>query len=111
MQDLPIIQKSYDLVKWYVPILNRLPRSHRFMLGDRIITELYNLLEGLITARYEQEKLARLLALNSKLDILRYQTRPSSRRTQSFIKHSSLFTNNPGLGSLVSLPERLPNSF
>lgn len=60
MQDLPIIQKSYDLVKWYVPILNRLPRSHRFMLGDRIITELYSLLKGLITARYKREKPAQL---------------------------------------------------
>jgi RNA-directed DNA polymerase len=28
MEDLPIIQKTYDLIKWYVPILNRLPRDH-----------------------------------------------------------------------------------
>ena len=27
MQDLPIIQKTYDLIKWYVPILNRLPSN------------------------------------------------------------------------------------
>lgn len=75
MSDLPIIQKTYDLIKWYVPILNRLPRDHKFLLGDRMITELYQLLENLITARYEQEKLLRLEALNSKLDILRHQTR------------------------------------
>ncbi|GEM_PF-5300943 len=24
MSDLPIIQKTYDLIRWYVPILNRL---------------------------------------------------------------------------------------
>ena len=42
MSDLPIIQKTYDLIKWYVPILNRLPRSHKFALGDRVIAELYN---------------------------------------------------------------------
>jgi hypothetical protein len=41
--DLPIIQKTYDLIKWYIPILNRLPRDHKFMLGDRMINELYNL--------------------------------------------------------------------
>ncbi|WP_242049104.1 four helix bundle protein [Planktothrix sp. FACHB-1365] len=23
MEELPIIQKTYDLIKWYVPILNR----------------------------------------------------------------------------------------
>jgi hypothetical protein len=75
MQDLPIIQKTYDLIKWYVPILNRLPRDHRFLLGNRIITSLYELLETLITVRYQRQKLAQLIALNSKLDILRHQTR------------------------------------
>lgn len=75
MSDLPIIQKAYDLVKWYVPILNRLPRSHKFLLGDRMITGLYNLLENLIQARYEHHKLSRLESLNSHLDVLRYQTR------------------------------------
>ncbi len=75
MQDLPIIQKTYDLIKWYVPILNRLPRSHKFMLGDRIICGLYDLLEGLIQARYSPEKLPQLEALNIHIDVLRHQTR------------------------------------
>jgi hypothetical protein len=42
--DLPVIQKNYDLVKWYIPILNRLPRDHCFTLGERMINGLYNLL-------------------------------------------------------------------
>ena len=75
MQELPIIQKAYDLIKWYVPILNRLPRDHKFMLGDRMITGLYELLEGLIQARYSSDKLPQLKNLNSRLDILRHQTR------------------------------------
>ncbi|MEB3826031.1 diversity-generating retroelement protein Avd [Phormidium sp. CCY1219] len=75
MSELPIIQKTYDLIRWYVPILNRLPRNHKFTLGDRITTGLYDILEGLILARYATEKLSRLEQLNSKLDILRYQTR------------------------------------
>ncbi len=75
MDELPIIQRTYDLIRWYVPILNRLPRQHRFLLGDRIITGLYDLLENLIKARYERHKLSRLQALNSQLDILRHQTR------------------------------------
>ncbi len=75
MTDLPIIQKTYDLIKWYVPILNRLPRSHKFNLGDRTIAGLYDLLEGLIQARYAREKLTLLEPLNGKLDLLRHQTR------------------------------------
>lgn len=73
--DLPIIQKTYDLIKWYVPILHRLPRDYKFTLGERIIMGLYSLLEELIQARYSNEKLLRLQAINSKLDILRHQTR------------------------------------
>lgn len=75
MSDLPIIQKTYDLIKWYVPILNRLPRDHKLLLGNRVITELYNLLDGLIIARYAKQKLTQLETLNTRLDILRYQTR------------------------------------
>lgn len=74
-EELPIIQKTYDLIKWYVPILHRLPRDYRFTLGDRMIAELYSLLEDLIQARYAREKLSRLQMVNSKLNILRHQTR------------------------------------
>ena len=75
MEELPIIQKTYDLIKWYVPILNRLPRNHKFMLGDRMISGLYELLEELIQARYSPNKLSRLEPLSGCLDILRHQTR------------------------------------
>ncbi len=74
MNSLPIIQKTHDLIQWYVPILNRLPRAHKFTLGDRIVAGLYDLLEGLIRARYARDKLPQLRQLNVQLDILRHQT-------------------------------------
>jgi len=74
-QDLPIIAKAYNLIAWYVPILNRLPRGQKFALGDRIVNNLYTVLEELILARYEKEKVSRLEALNGRLDVLRHQTR------------------------------------
>lgn len=74
-QDLPIIAKTYNLIAWYVPILNKLPRDQKFALGDRIVNNLYTVLEELILARYEKEKLSRLEALNGRLDVLRHQTR------------------------------------
>jgi len=75
MKELSIIQKTYDLIQWYVPLLNRLPKTYKFTLGDRIINRLYDLLEELIKARYAKQKLAQLEPLNTQLDILRYQTR------------------------------------
>lgn len=74
-KELPIIQQTYDLILWYVPLLSRLPRDHKFTLGDRITSGLYSLLEELILARYETEKLARLERLNGRLEVLRHQTR------------------------------------
>jgi hypothetical protein len=75
MKELPILQKVYDLIKWYVPILSRLPRDHKYTLGDRLIANLYTLLDDLITAQYEREKLPLLKSVNTHLEIIRYQTR------------------------------------
>jgi hypothetical protein len=75
MDQLPILQHTYDTIKWYVPVLNRLPRNHKFNIGDRLISRLYDFLEQLILARYERQKLVRLEGLNSSLEIIRYQTR------------------------------------
>ena len=73
--ELPIIQATMDLIQWFVPLLNRLPRDHRFALGDRLVQGLYDLLEGLVAARYATAKLERLEPLNARLDLLRLQIR------------------------------------
>jgi 23S rRNA-intervening sequence protein len=75
MSDLSIIQKTYDLVKWYVPVLSRFSRDHKFGLGDRITTQLYELLEGLLLVQYEKNRIPQLKQLNAKLNVIRYQTR------------------------------------
>jgi hypothetical protein len=75
MQELPIIQKTYNLIKWYGPILTRLPKDHKFTLGDRTLNKLYDILEDLLAARFATEKVAILTQINLKLDIIRYQTR------------------------------------
>ena len=73
--ELPIIQKTYDFTLWFVPILNRLPRDHKFMLGNRMIQGIYEVLELLMLAQYAQAKVGLLQAANPKIGVLRYQTR------------------------------------
>jgi hypothetical protein len=73
--ELPVIQKTYDLIVWYVPILNRLPRDHKFALGDRLVAGLYDLLETLLLARYHRQKTAYLESSAAKVNLLRYHTR------------------------------------
>ena len=74
-EELPVIQKTYDLILWYVPLLNKMPRDHKFGLGDRIATNLYQILEELIEARYSKERMSLLRAVNVRVEKLRYQTR------------------------------------
>ena len=73
--ELPIIQATTDLIRWFVPLLNRFPRDQRFGLGDRLVNGLYDLLEGLVTARYCSIKLPRLESVAANLDLLQIQTR------------------------------------
>jgi hypothetical protein len=73
--ELPIIQRTYDLILWYIPAINKFPRDFKFVLGDRIQDGLYGMLESLIRARYRRERLEILEGLNAELDVLRYQTR------------------------------------
>lgn len=93
MNELPVIQKTYDLIKWSVPLLNKLPNNHKFLIGNRIIGNLYDLLDSLIVARYRREKISILENVTEKIDIARYQIRLlhdlellSTNRYEYFIK-------------------------
>ena len=70
-----MIGRAYDLVLWSCQHTARFPRSHRFVLGERIERNLYALLEGLIQARYTRERRALLVQANLTLEVLRFQIR------------------------------------
>ena len=50
-QELIVITKTYDLILWSCNHTSKFPRNHRFVLGERIERNLYNLLETLIAAK------------------------------------------------------------
>ena len=54
--ELTVITKTYELVKWSCEHTSRFPRSHRFVLGERIEGNLYDLLEILIRAKYTRNR-------------------------------------------------------
>ena len=51
-EELIIITKTYDLILWSCNHTGRFPRQHRFVLGERLERNLYDLLETLIQAKY-----------------------------------------------------------
>ena len=74
-EDLLIIDKVYDLVVWSCRHIAQFPRTHRFTLGDRIANRLYHILERLVFAKYNQDRLATLQDVNLELELLRIQFR------------------------------------
>ncbi len=73
--ELTVITKTYDLILWSCQHTSRFPRSHRFVLGERIERSLYDLLETLIQSKYQRERGGLLESANLKLEILRFQMR------------------------------------
>ena len=74
-QELVVITKAYDLVLWSCYHTSRFPRSHRFVLGERIERNLYDLLETLLQARYTRERQALLGQANLTQEVLRFPMR------------------------------------
>jgi len=74
-QELIVITKTYDLILWSCNHTSRFPRNHRFVLGERIERNLYNLLETLIAAKYTRNRQRLLEDANLALEVLRFQMR------------------------------------
>ncbi len=72
-----IISKGYELLKYSLPIIEKIPRSHKFTLGDRLSTHLIDLLEQMIEAYYlpKNQKLPLLHGINIRLEKIRHLLR------------------------------------
>ena len=73
--EMLIIDRMYDLVLWASQHVARLPRSHRFTLGDRLELRLHGILETLVRSRYTSDRLTLLRSANLELELLRFQFR------------------------------------
>lgn len=73
--ELTVITKAYDLILWSCHHTSKFPRNHRFVLGERIERNLYDVLELLIRAKYTKQRQELLEQANLVLEILRFQIR------------------------------------
>ena len=73
--EISALTKTYDLIAWMVPTLEKFPKSQRFLLGDRIQSALLDILEHLIRAAYSKKKENDLREANLKLETVRYLVR------------------------------------
>ncbi|MBL7169928.1 MAG: four helix bundle protein [Candidatus Aenigmarchaeota archaeon] len=67
-----MFQKSYDLVKWIYPTINKFPKSQRLILSQRIENTSIKILEMVIDLGYNDSKIIRkkILFEIHKLQIL-----------------------------------------
>ena len=76
-QDLAIFEKTYELILWLYPTVNKFPKSQRFVLGQRIENIILKILEGIIEANQERNKAPYLKKISVELDKLRILIRLS----------------------------------
>ena len=73
--EMQAVTKVYDVLKWLIPKISKLPRSHKFTLGDRATNLALDVLMVLVEASYTRNKLELLRQANRKLEQLRYLLR------------------------------------
>lgn len=61
----------YQFLLWLVPAVEQFPRSHKFLLGDRIQIAALTVQESLLEATYTKARTRPLIAANMGLEKLR----------------------------------------
>ncbi|MGM0488953.1 MAG: diversity-generating retroelement protein Avd [Planctomycetota bacterium] len=74
-EELVAITKAYDLVREMTRRVGKFPRDFRFLLGDRILRNAYDVLDLLVEAKYAKGKLDLLSRANLRLEQTRFQMR------------------------------------
>ncbi len=75
LKEVNALTRTYDLLLWIVPVLEKFPKGQRYLLGDRIETTLLDVMELIIQAVYTRNKTAVLQEANLKIEKLRYLVR------------------------------------
>ncbi|MFH0831863.1 MAG: diversity-generating retroelement protein Avd [archaeon] len=71
LHELAIFQKTYDLMQYLYPLVNKFPKSQRFVIGQRIENSALGILEGIIEANQSINKEGALKKTSVELEKLR----------------------------------------
>ena len=72
------VEAHYRFLAWLAPAIEKFPKSHKFTIGDRIVTIALDVLEALIEATYTRERTQRtqhLRRANLGIEKLRFLLR------------------------------------
>ncbi|MCK6456031.1 MAG: four helix bundle protein [Phycisphaerae bacterium] len=87
--ELLVIDRTYELLKWFLGHLGKFPRSHCYGLGQQIEHRLYAIFHGLLRAKYAgaDAKQATLTEVNLELESMRMLCRLAHEL--GFLPHKS----------------------
>lgn len=74
-QEPVVLTRAFDLAREMTRRTRKLPRDLRPVLGDRMLTTTYDILDAMITARYSRNNKVALEQANLMLTRLRFQIR------------------------------------
>ncbi len=73
--ELPVIQRTYDLLRWMSERESRFPRVHRDSLGALVLARLNDLFDLLLEAKYTRHREPLLVRANLLVEQLRFRVR------------------------------------
>ena len=85
-EELAVITKTYDLILWSCNHTGRFPRNHRFVLGERMERNLYDLLETLIRAKYTRQRQPPEFQDSLLIALTGYETEEDRRRAAARLR-------------------------
>ena len=75
LKEVNALTRTYDLLLWMIPQLEKFPKSQRYLLGERIETLLLDIMDLIIHAVYTKKKTSFLKEANLQIEKLRYLIR------------------------------------
>ena len=75
MKESPIFTRTYDLLRWLIPLTVRFPRSHRFVLATRVQETALRFQERIIEAGRDRQPAPILAQADADLAKLRLYLR------------------------------------
>lgn len=91
VDDLIVFQKVYDLILYAYPIINKFPKSQKFVLGQQIGNYLLEILISLIRINQTKNKAEYLNQASVSLDAVRFLIRLSKDLRFISVKHYCVF--------------------
>ncbi|MCF7920930.1 MAG: diversity-generating retroelement protein Avd [Candidatus Cloacimonetes bacterium] len=102
MDNIPILNKVYDILKWIIPRIEKFPRTQKFVLGDRLENSLLDLQQMLLVALKADNKERILELADAKLAEIKMLARLATD-----LQYLSLGQNRYLMGELIECGKML----